>query len=151
MSKFNIRNRLKNRLEKTKLYDNLYQRLGWVGETTSDLAQNTLWSTGNFTEILNKVNTGIEIGGMSLGAGYTARSAGINLCNGVEDLCNEEYACLGLDCVGLCCDAVSTTMIFLPKNRFTAKVIAGCSATSKFTRTVRDKYNENKAKYFIKK
>lgn len=81
--------KLKNRLKTTRLYDNFYPKLGWIGETSTDLTQNALWSTGNFTELLNKLNTGIKIGGMSLSASYTARSAGINLYNGVEDLCNE--------------------------------------------------------------
>lgn len=156
MSKFKLRNRLKNRLDKTKLkvYDDmssLYEKLGWVKENTGELAQNTNWLTGNTTELIQKINTGLEVGGATLGASYTARSAGLNLLNGMEDLCNEEYGCLGLDCLGLCCDAISTTMVFLPRNRVTNKVLAGCAATSQFTRTVRDKYQEKKATFGIKK
>jgi len=156
MSKFKLRSRVKNRLNKTKLkvYDemgSLYEKLGWAKETTSELAQNTNWLTGNTTELIQKVNTGLEVGGATLGASYTARSAGLNLLNGIEDFCNEDYACLGLDCLGLCCDAVSTSMVFLPRNRVTNRVLAGCAATSQFSRTVRDKYQEKKATFGIKK
>ena len=78
MTKFKLRNRFRNRLDKTKLkvyedMSSLYEKLGWVKENTGELAQHTNWLAGNTTELIQKVNIGLEVGGATLGAGYTAR------------------------------------------------------------------------------
>lgn len=144
MSKLKIRQRFKKRLSKTKL--DLYQRMGWAQETGGQIVQNTQWFTGNSTALMQSVTYGVEIGVTTGCAGYSARGAGINLVNGICDYAAGEYGSLCLDCVGFWCDGAATLVAFLPKNNLTIKTFAACTATSKFTRTVRDKYKEAKEK-----
>lgn len=150
MSNFKIRQRLKKRVNKTKL--NLYDRLGlgWAQETSGQIVQNTAWVTGNTTALMESATNTLDIGVTVGCASYSAKAAGTNLVNGIFDYAAGEYGSLCLDCVGFCCDGVATAVAFLPKNNLTIKTFAGCSAVSKFTRTVRNKYKETKDSTIIK-
>lgn len=122
MKKFRFRQRLSNRLEKTKL--KVFEKTSWVA--------------GNSSALMETVRQVIDFGSTTVGAGYSAKTAAKNVANGMVDYACNDYRCLALDCFGSCCDATATVVAFFPKTRVTTVVFAGCTAGSKFAQTLRD-------------
>ena len=73
---------------------------------------------------------------------YSARTAAVDIANALEDYACNDYKCLTLDCIASCCDLGATGIAFLPKNNITGAAFAGCTAASKFSRTLRNKCKE---------
>jgi len=59
----------------------------------------------------------------------------------LRTICSD-YKCLTLDCIAAGCDLAATGVSFLPKTNVTVIAFAGCTATSKFSRTLRNKCKE---------
>lgn len=76
------------------------------------------WVAGNSSALMEKVNQFLDISTITAGSTYSARTAAIDIANAIEDYTCSDYKCLTLDCV------------------------AGCTATSKFSRTLRNKCKE---------
>ncbi len=122
MTKFEIR----KRLNKTKL--KAFEKASWVA--------------GNSSELTQKIIQFLDIGSTTAGSAYSARTAAVDVANALEDYACSDYKCLTLDCVASCCDLAATGIAFLPKNNFTGAAFAGCTATSKFSRTLRNRCKE---------
>ena len=122
MTKFKIR----KRLNKTRL--KAFEKAGWVA--------------GNSSALMEKIGQFLDIGSTTAGSAYSARTAAIDIANAVEDYACSDYKCLTLDCVASCCDLGATGIAFLPKNNITGAAFAACTATSKFSRTLRNKCKE---------
>ncbi len=65
--------------------------------------------------------------------------AAVYLANALENYVCSNYKCLTLDCVASCCDLAATGIAFLPKNNVTGAAFVKCTATSKFSRTLRNR------------
>jgi hypothetical protein len=122
MSRFQIR----KRLNKTKL--KAFEKAGWVA--------------GNSSGLMQKVVQFLDIGSTTAGSAYSARTAAIDVANALKDYACSDYKCLTLDCVASCCDFAAAGIAFLPKNNVTGAAFAGCTATSKFSRTLRNRCKE---------
>lgn len=122
MKKFKIRQRINNRLEKTKM--KVFDKTGWVA--------------GNSSASMETVIQVIDFSTTTAGASYSAKRAAKSVANGMVDYACSDYKCLTLDCFGSCCDATATVVAFFPKTRVTTLVFAGCTAGSKFAQTLRD-------------
>ena len=118
--------RLKERLNKTRL--KAFEKAGWVA--------------GNASDLMQKVGQFIDIGATTAGSAYSARTAAIDVANALEDYACSDYKCLTLDCVASCCDIAATGIAFLPKTNYTGAAFAGCTAASKFSRTLRNRCKE---------
>ena len=119
MTRFKIR----QRLSKTRL--KAFEKAGWVA--------------GNSSALMQKIGQFLDIGATTAGSAYSAGTAAIDIANAVEDYACSDYKCLTLDCVASCCDFGATAIAFLPKNNITGAAFAACTATSKFSRTLRNK------------
>ena len=122
MTKFKIR----KRLNKTRL--KVYEKVGWV--------------TGNSSVLMQKINQFLDIGSTTAGSAYSARTAAIDIGNALKDYACRDYKCLTLYCIASCCDLGATEIAFLPKNNITGAAFGVCTATSKFSRTLRNKCKE---------
>lgn len=122
MKKFKIRQRINNRLEKTKL--KVFQKTSWVA--------------GNSSALMETVRQALDFSTTTVGASFSANKAAKNVANGMVDYACKDYRCLTLDCVGSCCDVTATVVAFFPKTRITTVIYAGCTASSKFCQTLRD-------------
>ena len=122
MSRFRIR----QRLNKTKL--KAFEKTGWVA--------------GNSSALMEKVGHFLDIGSTTAGSAYSARTAAVDVANALEDYACSDYKCLTLDCVASCCDLAAAGIAFLPKTNATGAAFAGCTATSKFSRTLRNRCKE---------
>lgn len=100
------------------------------------------WVAGNSSALMEKIGQFLDIGTTTAGSAYSAKTAAIDIANAVEDYTCSDYKCLMLDCVASCCDFAATGIAFLPKNNITGAAFAGCTATSKFSRTLRNKSKE---------
>ena len=119
MTKFKI----KNRLKKTRL--KALEKASWVA--------------GNSSQLMQKIAQFMDIGMTTSGSVYSAKTAAVDIANAVEDYACSDYKCLTLDCIASCCDLGATGIAFLPKNNITGAAFAACTATSKFSRTLRNK------------
>jgi hypothetical protein len=128
MTKFKIR----KRLNKTRL--KAFEKAGWVA--------------GNLSELMQKIGQFLDIGSTTAGYAYSARTAAADIANSLENYACSDYKCLTLDCVASCCDLGATGIVFLPKNNITGAAFAACTATSKFSRTLRNKMQRN-GRWFI--
>ena len=128
MTQFKIR----ERLNKTRL--KAFEKTGWVA--------------GNSSVIMQKIGQFLEIGSTTAGSAYSARTAAIDVANAIEDYACSDYKCFTLDCVASCCDLAATGIAFLPKNNVTGAAFAGCTATSKFSRTLRNRCKETEGGLF---
>ena len=124
MGRFRLR--LRDRLNKTKL--KAFDKVSWVAGNSSDLMQ--------------KIGQCIDIGTTTAGSAYSARSAALDVAHALEDYACSDYKCLTLDCIASCCDIAAAGIAFLPKTNVTGAAFAGCTATSKFSRTLRNKCKE---------
>jgi hypothetical protein len=97
------------------------------------------WVVGNSSALLEKIGQFMDIGAIIGGSVYSAKTAALNVANGLEDLACRDYKCLTLDCLACFCDVTAAGVAFLPKTNRTGAVFAGCTATSKFYRTLRGK------------
>ena len=82
------------------------------------------WVVGNSSALMQKIGQFLDI------------------ANALEDYACNDYKCLTLDCIASCCDLGATGIAFLPKNNITGAAFAGCTAASKFSRTLRNKCKE---------
>ena len=98
MKKFRFRQRISNRLEKTKL--KVFEKTSWVA--------------GNSSALMETLRQVIDFGTTTAGAGYSAKTAAKNVANGMVDYACSDYRCLALDCFGSCCDATATVVTFFP-------------------------------------
>lgn len=124
--------RIRERLNETRL--KAFEKVGWVA--------------GNSSALMEKICQFIDIGATTAGSTYSARTAAIDIANAVEDYACSDYKCLTLDCVASCCDLGATGIAFLPKNNVTGVAFAACTATSKFSRTLRNKCKEMESGLF---
>ena len=124
--------RIRERLNKTKL--KAFEKAAWVA--------------GNSSALMEKIGQFLDIGATTAGSAYSARTAAINVANAVEDYACSDYKCLTLDCVASCCDVAAVGLAFLPKNNVTGAAFAGCTATSKFSRTLRNRCKEMESGLF---
>lgn len=118
--------KIQERLNKTRL--KAFEKAGWVA--------------GNSSTLIEKIGQFLDIVSTTAGSAYSARTAAIDIANAVEDYACSDYKCLTLDCVASCCDLGATGIAFLPKNNITGAAFAACTATSKFSRTLRNKCKE---------
>jgi hypothetical protein len=118
--------KIRKRLNLTKL--KAFDKAGWVA--------------GNSSALMEKIGQFLDIGVTTGGSVYSARTGALNLANGLEDYACSDYKCLTLDCLACICDAAATGVAFLPKTNATGAAFAGCTATSKFSRTLRNKCKE---------
>lgn len=118
--------KIRNRLNKTKM--KVFEKTGWVA--------------GNSSVLIEKMIQFMETSSTTAGSAYSARTAAIDIANALEDYACSDYKCLTLDCVASCCDVVATGIAFLPKNNTTGAAFAGCTAVSKFSRTLRNRCKE---------
>ena len=128
MTQFKIR----KRLNKTKL--KAFEKAGWVASNSSDL--------------MRKIGQFLDIGSTTAGSAYSARTAAIDVANAFQDYACSDYKCLTLDCVASCCDLAATGIAFLPKTNVTGAAFAGFTATSKFSRTLRNRCKETEGGLF---
>ena len=112
------------RLNKTRL--KAFEKAGWVA--------------GNSSALMQKIGQFLDIGSTTAGSAYSARTAAIDVANAIEDYACSDSKCFMLDCVAYCCDLAATGIAFLPKNNITGSAFAGCTSTSKFSRTLRNKW-----------
>ena len=126
MTKSKSRFRIRERLNKTKL--RVFEKAGWT--------------VGNSSVLMEKLSQLVDLGSTTAGSTYSARTAAIDISNALEDYVCSDYKCLTLDCIASCCDVVATGVSFLPKNNVTCMTFAGCTATSKFSRTLRNRCKE---------
>lgn len=120
--RFNIRERLNS----TKL--KAFEKAGWVA--------------GNSSALMEKVTQSLDIGLTTGGAVYSAQTAAVDVAHAAEDYACSDYKCFTLDCIAASCDFAATGISFLPKNKVVGFAFAGCTATSKFSRTLRNKCKE---------
>jgi hypothetical protein len=99
---------------------------------------------GNSSALMEKVTTLLDIGATTIGSVYSAEKAATDIAHAVEDYACSDYKCFTLDCIASGCDLAAAGIAFLPKNTATGFAFAGCSATSKFARTLRQKCKEMK-------
>jgi hypothetical protein len=109
----------------------------WILEKSS-------WVAGNTSQVLEKISDFMDIGATTGGSVYSAQTAAVDLTHAVEDYGCGDYPCMVLDGIALCCDVGATAVSFLPKNKVSGFAFAGCTATSKFARTVRNKCKKTK-------
>ena len=69
-------------------------------------------------------------------------TAATDIAHAVEDYACKDYRCLTLDCIASGFDVIAVGVSFLPKSKTTTAAFAGCTAVSKFSRTLRDKCKE---------
>lgn len=119
-SRFKIRERLNS----TKL--KAFEKAGWIA--------------GNSNALMEKITQFLDSGATTAGSTYSARTAAVGGADAAEDYACSDYKCLVLDCIAAGCDLAATGIAFLPKNNGTGIVFAGCTATSKFSRTLRNKW-----------
>ena len=124
--------KFRKRLDKTRL--KAFEKVGWVA--------------GNSSALMQKISQFLDIGITTAGSAYSARTAAIDIAHAVEDYACTDYKCLTLDCVASCCDLGATGIAFLPKNNITGTAFAACTATSKFSRTLRNKCKEMEGSLF---
>lgn len=113
-----------------------------LNETRLKAFEKTGWVAGNSSSLMEKIGQFLDIGATTGGSVYSARTAAVNVAHGLEDYACNDYKCLTLDCIACCCDVASTGIAFLPKTNTTGAVFAGCTAVSKFSRTLRNKCKE---------
>jgi hypothetical protein len=88
---------------------------------------------------MEKVGYFLDIGSTTAGSAYSAQTAAVDVANALEDYACSDYKCLTLDCVASCCDLAAAGIAFLPKTNSTGAIFAGCTAISKFSRTLRNR------------
>ena len=118
--------KFRKRLNKTRL--KVFEKAGWVA--------------GNSSALMEKLGQFLDIGATTAGSAYSAKTAAIDIAHAVEDYTCSDYKCLTLDCIASVCDFGATGIAFLPKNNITGAAFAACTATSKFSRTLRNKCKE---------
>ena len=106
------------------------------------------WLAGNTTALMEKVTILLEVGATTAGSVYSARTAAIDVAHALEDYACSDYKCLTLDCIASGRDLAATTIAFLPQSKATGAAFAGCTAASKFSRTLRNKCKEIKGGLF---
>jgi hypothetical protein len=94
---------------------------------------------GNSSVLMEKVSLFLDIGATTGASSYSAKTAAIDLAHAVEDYACSDYRCLALDCLASGCDLAAVGISFLPKNQKTGAAFAGCTAASKFSRTLRNR------------
>jgi len=124
--------KIRERLNSTKL--KVFEKAGWVA--------------GNSSVLMEKVTTLLDIGATTAGSAYSAEKAAIDLAHAAEDYACSDYKCLTLDCIASGCDLAAVGISFLSKNTTTGFAFAGCTATSKFARTLRQRCKEMKGGLF---
>ena len=137
MSRFKVRQRLKDRISKTRL--KLFETFRSGGQ----IVQHTEQATSNTTVLVEVARNTIDLGVTTCCAVYSIRGAEINLANGLADYANGAHGSLCLDCFGFCCNTVSTGVAFLSRTNLTIKAYAACTGVSTFTRTTRSQYKKN--------
>lgn len=118
--------KVRERLNSTKL--KVFEKTGWVA--------------GNSSALMEKLTLFLDIGATTGASVYSARTAAIDVAHAVEDYACSDYKCLALDCIASGCDLAATGIAFLPKTNVTGMAFAGCTAASKFSRTLRKKCKE---------
>ena len=113
-----------------------------LSSTKLKLYQKADWGAGNSSALMQKLTQFLDIGATTAGSFYSARTAAIDVVHAAEDYACSDYKCFTLDCIAAGCDAAAATIAFFPKNNVTGLVFAGCTATSKFSRTLRNKCKE---------
>ena len=91
---------------------------------------------------MEKVGQFLHIGATTGGSVYSARTAAIDIAHVAEDYACSDSKCLTLNCIAGCCDLAAAVVAFLPKTNGTGAAFAGCTATSKFSQTLRNKCKE---------
>lgn len=124
--------RIRKRLQATKL--KAFEKAGWVA--------------GNSSALMDKVTQLLDITATTGASTYSARTAAVDAVNAAEDYSCKDYPCFALDCVAAGCDVAATGISFLPKTNVTGIAFAGCTATSKFCRTVRNRCKKIKGGLF---
>ena len=127
-----IKFRTRKRFNKTRLKE--FQKASWVA--------------GNSSALMQKISQFLDIGSTTAGSAYSVRIAAIYIANATEDYACSYYKFLTLDCVASCCDLAAAGVAFLPKNNVTGGAFAACTATSKFSRTLKNKCKEMKSDLF---
>lgn len=120
-----LTDRLKARVKKTRLYNNVV--------TASK------WAAGNASALMDLLITGARTAGSSL----NARNAAVDITHAVEDYACSDYKCLALDMVATACDVTGSVVAFLPGN-MTKRVFGAATSGSCFCRTLRNKCKETK-------
>lgn len=118
--------KIRERLNTTKL--KAFEKAGWVA--------------GNSSALMEKIAQFLDISATTAGSVYSARTAAIDVAHAAEDYSCSDYKCLTLDCIAAGCDLAAAGIAFFPKNNVTGMAFAGCTATSKFSRTLRKKCKE---------
>lgn len=113
-----------------------------LNETRLKAFEKAGWAIGNSSALMEKIGEFMDIVATTGGSSYSAKTAAIDITNAVEDYACSDYKCLTLDCVASCCDLTATGISFLPKNKATGAAFAGCTAASRFSRTIRNKCKE---------
>jgi hypothetical protein len=113
-----------------------------LNATKLKVFEKTSWVVGNSSAVLEKISIFLDIGATTGGSVYSVRTAALDVANGIEDYTCSDYKCLTLDCIACCCDIASTGISFLPKTTTTGAAFAGFTATSKFSRTLRNRCKE---------
>ncbi len=103
---------------------------------------------GNSSALIEKITQFLDIGATTAGSVYSARTAAIDVSHAAEDYACSDYKCLTLDCIAASCDLAATGISFLQKNNVTGIAFASCTATSKFSRTLRNKCKETESGLF---
>ena len=110
--------------------------------------EKTSWVAGNSSVLMEKITQLLDTSATTAGSVYSARTAAIDAVNAVEDYACKDYPCFTLDCIATGCDIAATGVSFLPKTNITGMAFAGCTATSKFCRTVRTRCKKLKGGLF---
>jgi len=127
MTRFKIRQRVKTRVESS--------RLNWRNPVTSGLDV-----AGNSSDILYKLGQALDIGISTGGCLFSGNNFGNNVANTVEDYACADYKCLTLDCIATTCDSCAfACSAFLPKNSITGCLYAGFSGASQASKTIRNR------------
>lgn len=104
--------------------------------------EKTEWVVVNSSVLMDKIILLFDAGMTTGGSMYSSRTAAIDLAHVAEDYLCSDYKCLALDTRAASCDIVATGVSFFPKTKKITMIFAGCSATSKFSRTLRNKCKE---------
>lgn len=102
------------------------------------LFEKTEWVAGNSSALMERLTQFIDASMTTGGSTYSAGRAAVDAAHALEDYSCGDYPCLSLDCIASGCDLVATVVSFLPKNKVTIVTFAGCTATSQFSRTLRN-------------
>lgn len=128
MTKFKFRQRLKNRLESTRLKS-------WLPRNPYSSGMDI---AGNSSDIIQKLGQLSDILLSTGGCYYSGNNVGHGVANAVEDYACADYKCLALDLIATTCDTCAFgCSAFLPKNNITGGLYATFIGVSKASTTIR--------------